>query len=381
MGRTIPFTKTYFDDEEREAVLAALDTGAIGGNGAHSTLFEEMLEESLSVKHALFTTSCSHALELGAMALDLAPDDEVIVPSFTFVTTASSIVRQGARPVFVDIDERTWNMDIAHMRSCLTPRTKAILPVHYAGQACKMDEIMGFAQQHGLYVMEDAAQGLGASYKQKSLGTIGHIGCLSFHVTKNVVCGEGGAFLTNDDGIAFRAEIIREKGTNRSQFLRGEVDKYTWVDLGSSFIPSDLLAAIAVAQFRKMDQINRMRRRAWEFYQQGLQDLEQSGDLILPFIDPEAQINYHIYAFRMADSSRRDDVIGALKQRGVGATFHYIPLHSSPYATKRWGYRAEDLPVTELVAASLIRLPLFPELTREDLAYIIETVYEVVKKD
>ena len=379
MAKQIPFTKVYFGEDERKAVLEALASGAIGGNGPVSLGFEQMLEETLQVKYALLTTSCSHALELGAMALGLGPDDEVIMPSFTFVTTASAVVRQGARPVFVDIDERTWNLAPEHLEASLTSKTRAIIPVHYAGQGCKMVEIMEFARQHHLYVVEDSAQGLGARYAGKFLGTIGDIGCLSFHVTKNVVCGEGGAFLTNDEAIARRAEIIREKGTNRSQFLRGEVDKYTWVELGSSFIPSDLLAAVATAQFQKMTQINQLRRAAWECFQDGLRNLEKQGDIILPYVVPEAEINYHIFAFRTADLNRRDHILRELKKRGIGATFHYIPLHSSPYATRRWGYRAEDLPVTELVAASLIRLPLFPELSREDQDYIVDAVHEIFR--
>jgi dTDP-4-amino-4,6-dideoxygalactose transaminase len=374
----IPFIKVHIGEEEKVAVLHALESGDLGGNGPVGAQLQERLRELLGVGHALLTTSCSHAMELAAMAIRLGPGDEVIMPSFTFVTTASSVVREGACPVFVDIDEATFNIDLAQTEAHITPRTRAIMPVHYAGQGCAMEEIMDIAQRHSLYVIEDAAQGLGARYDGRYLGTIGHVGCFSFHVTKNVICGEGGAFVTNDDTIAERAEIIREKGTNRSKFLRGEVDKYTWVDLGSSFVPSDLLSAIALAQLNKMDEIHRMRKTVWERYQEGLRDLEQRGEVILPYVSPKAEMNWHIYAFRVSDAKRRDDVLDELKRRRIGATFHYVPLHSSPYARERWGYRIGDLPVTERVAASLVRLPIYPDLSQEDQDYIIESLYGVL---
>lgn len=374
----IPFIKVYISEEEKAAVLRALESGTLGGNGPISAQLQERLRELLGVRHVLLTTSCSHAMEMAAMALRLGPGDEVIMASFTFVTTASSVVREGARPVFVDIDEATFNIDPAQIEAHITSRTRAIVPVHYAGQGCAMEEIMDIARRHDLYVIEDAAQGLGARYNEHYLGTIGHVGCFSFHVTKNVICGEGGAFVTNEDAIAERAEIIREKGTNRSKFLRGEVDKYTWVDLGSSFVPSDLLSAIALAQLNKMDEIHQMRQAVWERYQEGLRELEQRGEIILPRVSPKADMNWHIYAFRMADAKRRDDVLDELKRRRISATFHYVPLHSSPYARERWGYRPEDLPITERVAASLVRLPIYPELNREDQDYIIESLYDVL---
>jgi dTDP-4-amino-4,6-dideoxygalactose transaminase len=373
----IPFTKVHIGEEEKAAVLEALESGALGGNGHIGAQLQARLQSMMGTRHALATTSCSHALELAAMALRLGPGDEVILPSFTFVTTASCIVRQGARPVFVDIDETTFNIDPAQIEAKITSKTRAIMAVHYAGQGCDMEHIMGIAQRHNLYVIEDAAQGFGAKYAGRPLGTFGQAGCFSFHVTKNIVCGEGGAFVTNDDQVALRAEIMREKGTNRAKFLRGEVDKYTWVDIGSSFVPSDLLAAIVLAQLGKMDEIHRLRRAAWERYHAGLQDLERRGLIILPTIAPKAEINWHMYAFRVVDTARRDPLLAELKRRQIGATFHYIPLHSSPYAQEQWGYKAEDLPITERVSASLVRLPLFPDLGRDDQDYIIESLHDV----
>ena len=377
MRNFIPFTKIHIGAEEKTAVLQALESEALGGNGRIGAQLQARLQSMMGARHAMPTTSCSHALELAAMALRLGTGDEVIMPSFTFVTTASSVVRQGARPIFVDIDEATFNIDPAQIEAHITPRTRAIMCTHYAGQGCDMDRIMDIAHRHNLYVIEDAAQGLGAKYAGRPLGTFGDAGCFSFHVTKNIVCGEGGAFVTNDEHIASRAEIMREKGTNRAKFLRGEVDKYTWVDIGSSFVPSDLLAAIVLAQLSKMDEIHQLRQAAWERYQEGLQDLARRGLITLPYIAPQAEINWHIYAIRVVDMAWRDHVLAELKRRQIGATFHYIPLHSSPYAQEQWGYKAEDLPITERVSASLVRLPLFPDLSRDDQDYVIESLYDI----
>lgn len=313
-------------------------------------------------------------MELAAMVIGLKPGDEVILPSFTFVTTASSVVREGATPVFVDIDEDTWNINPALIEAKITPRTRAIFPVHYAGQGCDMDAIMDIARRHNLFVVEDAAQGIGASYSGRPLGTIGDIGCLSFHTTKNIVGGEAGAFVTNDDKLAEMAEIVREKGTNRAKFLRGEVDKYTWVALGSSFVPSDLLSALILAQLGKFDAIHARRWRLWHRYQQALKPLADRGDLILPLIAPEAASNWHIYAVRVTDMQRRDDILAAFREQRISSTFHYVPLHTSPYAIERWG-TPEPLPVTERVADSLIRLPLYPEMTDDEQARVIDTLF------
>jgi dTDP-4-amino-4,6-dideoxygalactose transaminase len=375
--KTIPLCKPCLGREEREAVLRVMQSGELGGNGAIGHELEELIQRQFGARRVLLTTSCSHALEMAAMALRLGPGDEVILPSFGYVTSATSILRQGARPVFAEISETTFNIDPDDVRQRITPRTRAIICVHYAGQGCDMDALMKLASNHDLAIVEDAAQGVGARFDGRFLGTIGHIGCYSFHVTKNITCGEGGAFLTNEPAFAKRAEIIREKGTDRSRFLRGEVDKYTWVDQGSSFVLSELLAALALAQFSKLDGIQRRRRRIWHWYQEGLADLAAKGSVILPSVDGRAEPNWHIYAFRVSDVSQRDRVLTELKRRGIQATFHYVPLHSSHYGRTYLGYHPEDLPVTERVSASLIRLPIYPQLSGEDQDYIIESLHEV----
>lgn len=374
---TIPFCKPFLGYEERDAVLRALESGQLGGNGLAGRELERLIEEWFGVRNVLLTTSCSHAMEMAAMVFDLGPGDEVIMPSFGYVTSATSVLRQGADVVFADVDEMTFNLDPDDARRRITPRTRAITCVHYAGQGCDMDALMDLASEHNLVIIEDAAQGVGARFNDRFLGTIGHIGCYSFHVTKNVVCGEGGAFLTNDPAIAERAEIIREKGTDRSKFLRGEVDKYTWVDQGSSYVLSDLLAALALAQFSKLDEIQSRRERVWKRYQEALGDLAAQGHIILPYVDSRAGLNWHIYAFRVSDAAQRDRVLADLKGRGIQATFHYVPLHSSPFGRARWGYRPEDLPVTERISASLVRLPIYPDLGADEQDYIINALYDI----
>jgi len=374
----IPFIKPCLSSEERNAVLRVLESGQLGGNGPIGHQLEALIQERFRIRRALLTTSCSHAMEIAAMALDLRPGDEVIMPSFGFVTSATSVVRQGARPVFAEVREDTFNLDVDDAARRITPRTRAILCVHYAGHACAMDALMHLADQFGLAVIEDAAQAVGARFDGRYLGTLGHIGCYSFHVTKNVMCGEGGAFLTGDPLLAERAEIIREKGTDRSRFLRGEVDKYTWVDDGSSFVLSDLLAAVALAQFSKFEELQEQRRCIWRRYQDGLSDLAAQGIIHLPVVDARAEPNWHIYAFRLRDPAQRDRALADLRQCGIDATFHFVPLHSAPYSRSRWKYRPEDLPVTERVAASIVRLPIYPGLSRADQDYIIDTLHEVL---
>ncbi len=377
LQRSIPFIHPEVNQLEIDRVVEVLRSGAVGGNGPVTDQVQDQLRQLIGVRYALLTTSGSHALELAMMTLDIGPGDEVILPSFAFVTAATSVVRQGARPVFAEILESTFNLDPDDVARRITSHTKAIIPVHYAGHGCRMNELMALARQHSLWVVEDAAQAIGASYDGRPLGTIGHIGCYSFHVTKNVIAGEGGAFLTNDDAIARRAEIIREKGTNRSAFLRGEVDKYTWVDIGSSFVPSDLLAALLGAQLTRLGEITRRRVELWWQYHNGLADLEAAGLVIRPGLDPKAEINGHIYAFRV-DPARRDEVIEHLKARGVAATFHFVPLHSSPYGREKLGYRRGDFPITERVALSLIRLPLHTQLTSSDVDFILEQLEQVL---
>lgn len=375
----IPFNKPDIGAGEKEAVLAALEAGHIGGNGPVSRKLEVRLREMFGVKHAQLTTSCSDALELAMMSVRIGPGDEVIMPSLTFVSTANAVIRERARPVFADVDVGTFNLDPAHVERLITPATRGIVPVHYAGQGCDMAAINELAESHGLWVVEDAAQGVGALYDGQYLGTIGDIGCYSFHVTKNICCGEGGALLTNDDEIARRAEIIREKGTNRSAFLRGEVDKYTWVDVGSSFIPSDLLSALLLAQLGRLAEITDRRVAIWQRFHDELGPLAETGKIVLPSIDPRATINGHIFAFRTNPAGRRDELLRALKQRGVQATFHYVPLHSSPFARRHLA-PVSDLPVTDLVSRSLVRLPIYSNLTDDQQTYIIETLYDLCKR-
>jgi len=377
-ARSIAFCCPDLNASDIERVLEALRAGALGGNGRITHRVQQRLSQLTGASHVLLTTSCSHALELAMLVLDIGPGDEVIMPSFAFVSAATAVVRQGARPVFAEIDAATFNLDPEDVARRLNARTRAILPVHYAGQGCRMDALMTLAATHGIWVVEDAAQGIGASYAGQPLGTIGHIGCYSFHVTKNIIAGEGGAFLTNDPSIARRAEIIREKGTNRTSFLRGEVDKYTWVDVGSSFVPSDLLAALLDAQLDRLEAITRRRVALWRRYHAGLADLEAAGQIVRPGLDPKAQINGHIYALRV-DPDRRDALLTALRQRGIEATFHFVPLHSSPYGCQKLGYRPGDLPITEQVAASLIRLPLHSQMDEADVDYVVEQLRQVLK--
>jgi dTDP-4-amino-4,6-dideoxygalactose transaminase len=323
------------------------------------------------------TTSCTHALELAMMSLGIGPGDEVILPSFTFTSTANVIVRQGAVPVFVDIDPHTYNIDPECVEAAVTPRTKAIIPVHYAGQGCDMEAIDAIAKRHGLVVVEDAAQGVGASWNGRALGTIGDIGCYSFHSTKNVTCGEGGALLTNDDALAHKAEMIREKGTNRAAFLRGEIDKYSWVSLGSSFVLADALAGFLRVQLERSSVLNAMRVRIWRRYYEGTADLEAAGLVRRPCVHPNATHNGHLFALLIADG-RRDEVMDAMKSRGISCTFHYVPLHSSPFMREYFGGNTPHLPVTDVVSGSLLRLPLFAHLSDEDVDYVLEHLHEVV---
>lgn len=374
--KIIPFNKPYLGVDELEAITEVLETGNIGGNGKVTANLSALLQEKFGLRRALLTTSCTHALEMAGMALNWGPGDEVILPSFAFVTAATAVVRQGATPVFAEIDEKTWNIDPVDVERRITSRTRGIIPVHYAGQGCDMDALMAIAKKHNLDMVEDAAQGIGAKYNGQWLGTIGDIGAYSFHVTKNVIAGEGGAFLTNREDIAHRAEIIMEKGTNRSQFLRGAAEKYSWVDIGSSYVISELLVAIARAQFAKMEEINQMRGEVWQRYQDGLSDLADEGLLVLPYIHPKAESNWHIYGFRITEIERRAALFDYMDARGIKATFHFVPLHSSPYGVENLGYQGDEFPITDKVSQSLIRLPMYPHLELTDQNFIIETIHD-----
>ncbi|QTA38634.1 dTDP-4-amino-4,6-dideoxygalactose transaminase [Thermosipho ferrireducens] len=368
----IPSNKQVLVGKELEYIKDAYDSLKIAGGGKYTRNCERFIEERFKAKKAFLTTSCTHALEMSAFLIDIRPGDEVIMPSFTFVSTANAFVIRGARPVFVDIREDTLNIDEKLIREKITSRTKAIVPVHYAGVGAEMDVIMEIAKEKNLYVIEDAAQGIGAKYKDKFLGTIGHFGTYSFHETKNFTMGEGGALLINDKKFVERAEIIREKGTDRSKFFRGEVDKYTWVDIGSSYIPSEINAAILWAQFENIDHIQNRRKSAWLYYYEELKDLENRGVLRLPIIPENVETNYHIFYVLFPTEKLREKIRNYLKSNKVNAIFHYIPLHLSTYYRKNYG--EVSLPVTESIASRILRLPLYNTITESELNYIVTMI-------
>jgi dTDP-4-amino-4,6-dideoxygalactose transaminase len=373
----IPSTLPYVGSEEEEAVRSVLTSGHLSGNGPVCKRVESRMRATFDVEKVLLTPSCTHALEMALLVLDIGPGDEVILPSFSFVSTANCAVLRGARPIFAEIKPDTLNIDPGSVRRCVSSRTKAIIPVHYAGVGCDMDAIMQIAAEHNLYVVEDAAQGVDALYEGRYLGTIGHIGCYSFHGTKNVTSGEGGAFLTNDDELARKAEIIQEKGTNRTAFIRGQVDKYSWISVGSSYVLSDLLAAVLEVQLTKRAEIKAKRREVWEQYYEGLKPLAMEGKVILPVIPPGRESNYHIFFFRVRSEDIRNSVLDTLRSEGFGATFHYIPLHSSPFGRGQLACKGE-LPVTEKCSRTLIRLPIYPGIDRSALDEIVGSVHEVL---
>ena len=369
----IPFNRPCIVGRELEYVAAAAGSGHISGDGAFTRKCAELLERELGVPRVLLTTSCTHALEMAALLLDLGPGDEVIVPSFTFVSTLNAFVLRGAVPVCVDIREDTLNLDERLLPAAITPRTKAIFLVHYAGVGCEMETIGGIAADRGIAVVEDNAHGLFGTYRGRQLGTFGALATLSFHETKNFTCGEGGALVVNDPRYVERAEIIREKGTDRSRFFRGQVDKYTWVDVGSSYLPSDLLAAFLLGQLEARDEIQRRRRYIWKQYYARLQEWAQPNGVRLPHVPPECEHPSHLFYLILPSLAARQGLIAHLKQHGILSVFHYLPLHLSPMGL-RWGYRAGDLPVTERVSDRLLRLPLFNDLGARDLDRIVAAV-------
>jgi len=375
----IPFNKPYLSGNVLASIQHVLDSGKLSGDGAVCKTVERRMELLFHIRYTLLTTSGTHALETAMMLLGLQSGDEVITPSFTFVSTANAIIRCGGKPVFCEINGRTLTMDVQDVERKISSRTKAIVPVHYAGVSADMDELCALAHTHQCMVVEDAAQGVNARYKGKFLGTIGDLGAYSFHDTKNYICGEGGALLTNDEPLARRAEIIREKGTNRSNFLRGEVDKYTWVDLGSSYVLSDILAAVLNDQLNELDAIQQRREKIHRAYIAGLTELEQLEKLRLPVIPEYCASNYHIFYVLLPDAAQRNRLLTKLKEAGVGATFHYIPLHSSPYAQNVLGLKDLKLPVTDTVSNSLLRLPLYPQLADDQVQYVIEQVKKILR--
>ncbi len=375
----IPFNRPFVNTGALDELRIVLESGAAGGDGPVCKEVERRLRDLISARSVLLTTSGTHALEMAMMLLRLTPGDEVITPSFTFVSTANAIIRAGGKPVFCEINDQTLTADPADLRRRITGRTKAVIPVHYAGVSAEMDEIMKVAREKNLTVVEDAAQGVNAKYRGRYLGTIGHCGAFSFHVTKNYISGEGGAFVTQDDELARAAEIVREKGTNRSRFLRGEVDKYTWVDLGSSYVLSDLLAAVLKSQLSDLDLIGTERKRIHHRYMEGLKELEDRERLRLPVIPPHCESNYHIFYILLRSEAERVRVSQQLKEAGVSSTFHYVPLHSSPYARSSLGTDGLQLPVTDRVYETLLRLPMYPQLTDEDVGYVIERLGAILR--
>lgn len=355
----IPFNKPYMTGKELWYIAQAHANGHLAGDGSFTKRCSRWLETRTGAGKALLAHSCTAGLEMAAMLADLKPGDEVIMPSYTFVSTANAFVLRGAVPVFVDIRADTLNIDETLIEAAITGRTRAIVPVHYAGVGCEMDTIMDIAHRHNLLVIEDAAQGVMASYKGRPLGGIGHMGTLSFHETKNIISGEGGALLVSDDKMLVeRAEIIRDKGTNRSQFFRGQIDKYTWVDLGSSYLPGELIAAFLWAQMEEADNITRRRLEIWNTYHRAFVELERAGRLRRPIVPEHCLHNAHMYYLLLRDLEHRTRFISNLRERGVDSVFHYIPLHSAP-AGQRYGRGHGELKVTSELADRLVRLPLW----------------------
>jgi dTDP-4-amino-4,6-dideoxygalactose transaminase len=371
----IPFNKPCVVGSELIYVGQAVAGGHASGDGPFTMRAQAMLEKSFAAKRVLLTTSGTAALELAALLCDLQPGDEVIVPSYTFVSTANAFVLRGARPVFVDVRPDTLNIDERLIERAITPRTRAIFPIHYAGVACEMDAVMEIADRHGLLVVEDAAQGVFARYKGRWLGTIGQLGCYSFHETKNISCGEGGALLINDPAMEQRAEILREKGTDRSQFMRGQTDKYTWVDVGSSYVLSDMLAAFLVGQIENMEKITRRRCEIFDRYVAILAPLVERGLIRLPVVPPHCSSNYHMFYVLTADLEERTALIAHLRAAGILAVFHYVPLHSSPFA-QSFGMPQRHLPNTEELSARLLRLPMYFDLTDREVEEVASVVLD-----
>lgn len=376
----IPFNKPYIVGRELYYMAQSVSFGNIAADGYFTKACEEILCTQFKIHRSLMVTSCTSALEMAAILCDLQPGDEVILPSYTFVSTANAIVREGATPVFVDIRPDTMNIDELRIERAITSRTKAIIPVHYAGVACEMDTIMQIADQHDLAVIEDAAQGVHSYYKERALGSIGHLGAYSFHETKNYVCGEGGALCINDKRFEERAEIVRDKGTNRQKFFRGAVDKYTWVDVGSSYVLSELCCAFLSAQLEALDLIRERRQVLYEGYRSGLAALEQEERLRLPVIPDSCRCNYHMFYILLPDQETRDSLMQYLRDRRINSVFHYIPLHTSPMGRK-YGYKEGDLPVSEEYSGRLLRLPFFYELKEAEQEKVVGAIGRFLRVD
>lgn len=368
----IPFNKPFIIGSELDYIREAVASGQISGNGRFTGKCHRFFEETFGYRKCLLTTSCTDALEMAALLAGIEPGDEVIVPSYTFVTTAGAFVLRGARIVFADSEEATPNIDASKLEDLVTDRTRAIVPMHYGGVACDMDAILALAERHDLFVIEDAAQAIGACYRGRPLGGIGHLGTLSFHETKNVIAGEGGALLVNDERFLERSEIVWEKGTNRASFFRGEVNKYGWVDVGSSYLPSELGAAFLYAQLEKMNEILERRQSIWQTYHDGLAVLEREGLAGLPVIPDYATNNGHLFYLLCRSGQERDALLGYLREHGVHAVFHYLALHRSPYYRDR--HDGRPLPAADRLTACLLRLPMFHEITDSELEQVITSV-------
>ena len=369
----IPFNCSSLNGRELEYIFQTITIGQIAGDQTFSRKCHQLLESTLGVKKALVTTSCTHALEMAAILLGIQPGDEVIVPSFTFVSTPNAFVMRGAKPIFCDVRPDTLNLDESKLEALITPNTKAIVPVHYAGVACEMDAILAIAAKHGVPVVEDNAHGLFGKHKGRWLGTLGCMATQSFHETKNITCGEGGALLINDERFIERAEIIREKGTNRARFFRGQVDKYSWVDVGSSYVMSDVLAAFLYAQLEVWQVIQKRRQQIWGRYHTELADWSAANDIRQPVVTSDCEQAHHMYYLLLPSLERRTALIAHLKAQGIHAVFHYLPLHLSEFAA-RWGGKAGDCPVTEDVSDRLLRLPFFNSITDDQQGFVIESL-------
>jgi len=379
LNRSVPFSRPARAPGEEAAIADVLVSGALVGGGQLTRDAQAHLEKMTGAAKVLLTTSGTAALEMALLLLNLEAGDEIILPSFTFSSCANAVALRGATPVFIDIRPDTLNIDENLIEPAITARTRAIMPVHYAGVAADMDAIMAVARRHGLAVIEDAAQGVCAHYRTTPLGTIGNLGAFSFHGSKNIVCGEGGALLINDHALIERAEIIWEKGTNRSQFIRGEVDKYTWIDIGSSFVPSEIAAAFLLQQLRDADTITDRRRRAWQRYQAAFAELEAEGLLRRPHVPQDCDGNGHIYGLILPSAGARDQALEDLKVAGVMATFHYVPLHSAP-AGRRFGRAHGEMRHTDDLSGRLLRLPIYSDITADDQDYVVACVRDVVRK-
>lgn len=373
----VDFNNPSIAGKELEYIQKVLDNLHLSGNGIFTKKCQTWLAEQIGCAKVLLTHSCTAALEMTAILADVQPGDEIIMPSFTFVSTANAFVLRGGVPVFTEIRPDTLNMDEKKLEQAITPRTKAIVPVHYAGVGCEMDAILEIAREHNLLVIEDAAQGISAKYRGKSLGSIGHMATLSFHETKNIISGEGGALLITDPQFIQRAEIIWEKGTNRNQFFRGEVDKYTWVDVGSSFLPSEILAAFLWAQLDEVDSLIGRRLQIWDQYHAAFATLDAQGKVRRPIIPDHCEHNAHIYYLLMPNNQLRTQFIHKLRQGGINPIFHYIPLHSSPAGLK-FGRTDGDLSITDNISECLVRLPLWSDMTDDTVQRVIDMTYEAL---